>query len=1247
MLSLLVAATLTFAAQAAVNIQQVAGWFESGYVTWSAVSGATDYNVYVSPASTESWTQLDKELVRKYPTYYRADAVGLKAGSYKFKVEAVGVSGETAVTDAFTAAAHDRSGFAHVGMDEGIGAYKNDGTLKEGARVIYVYADNFNTVTCDMETDKGVENFTGLQTILNALQKKVSSRTPLAVRIIGTIKYDDTKDSNGNTTLLSGDEGLQVKGSSSDYKGNVTIEGIGDDATIHGFGFLSSKISSVEYRNFAVMICLDDCMSLDTDNKHVWVHNMDFFYGGTGSDKDQAKGDGTVDIKGKSSHCTVSYNHFYDSGKCSLGGMKSETTDCWMTYHHNWFDHSDSRHPRIRTCFYHVYNNYYDGNAKYGVGMTTGGSALVEANYFRNCKYPMLISKQGTDAEGDGTFSGENGGVIKAFNNVMVYPKKVQYYDGSQTDGKWDAVKVDQRDATVSATCLTGGTGYNNAADAAAIAAVPAAKVDDPANVPTIVRGNLGAGRMNHGDFTWTFDNSKQDENYGVIDDLKSALLNYQSTLVGFADGTEISNGGATETVNAGDGKGIDQATNDAYVPSWGSSGGSTGGDTGGGSSTTDQTAVLGSDADYFWCLASNADAVRAKMADGTITLVNGTFQTTSDVRKSDNSVVYSDKVGSLQLNKASGEAIIYNADGISKICYYLARNGSFDGKVLGSEDGTTYTEIQSYSGSAGVKELSITPAANCKYVKITNTSSGSLHIQGLKVYAPVADEREASDLTKVNTQDITLSLKNKETYTLTASTDYTTSSTGAITYASSKTSVATVGTDGTISAVAAGSATITLTQAADDTYKAGSLQFSVVVNDDRDASTLALTSDATVALKMGETEESQISVTGAAGALTYKSSATGVAKVSTSGKITAVAAGTATITVTDAGSDQVKGGSVTVTVNVAEADEEPEPEDPEEPVEEVAVEPVYDEDICHFTSSTPSLSCVSVENVNYSTSKGSKTYAGQTYNCCVKIETDTKVMITPTKDCTIILVFDVAGKKLKIDGTAYKTDSNGEYSFSATGGKTYTLTKGDSMNLFLILFRYGTLGETVAISSAGYATLYLDYPAIIPDGVEAYAPTYDAENSALVLGKALTSESQKVLPKQTAVILKGAAGNYFFGQNKNEASAIESALSGCSADTEVTAEMGTIYTLQMINNQVGFYQFTGETLGKNKAYLALPAGASAPQRIVIGDEAEGLEQIWANDNASTRIYNLQGQVVSDMSRPGIYVVDGKTVIIR
>lgn len=530
-LSILAASALCLSAQASVTIQKVAGWFESGYVTWNAQAAATGYNVYISSAGADSWTQLDNELIRQYPDYLRADALGLKAGDYQFKIVPTSQEGEltseATLSATFTAAAHDRSGFAHVGMDEGIGAYKNDGTLKDGAKVIYVYAGNARTVSCEMQTSNSAsETRTGLQNIIQALEKGVSSRTPLDIRIIGTIRDTDMD------TFGSSAEGLQVKGKSSDYKANITIEGIGDDATIYGFGILCRAIASAEFRNFAIMLCMDDCLSLDTDNKHVWVHNMDFFYGKTGGDADQAKGDGTVDIKGKSSHVTVSYNHFFDSGKCSLGGMKSETTDCWMSYHHNWFDHSDSRHPRIRTAFYHIYNNYFDGNSKYGVGVTMGGSAFVEGNYFRNCKYPMLSSKQGTDAQGDGTFSGEAGGVNKAYNNTVIGAKQLLYYDGSQTDGKWDAVLAKSRDEEVTAKAYSGGTAYNNAATTAAINAVPT--VDDPSTVPATVTGDLGAGRMEHGDFGWTFDNATEDNNYNVIVELKNALQQYQSKLIGF-----------------------------------------------------------------------------------------------------------------------------------------------------------------------------------------------------------------------------------------------------------------------------------------------------------------------------------------------------------------------------------------------------------------------------------------------------------------------------------------------------------------------------------------------------------------------------------------------------------------------------------------------------------------------------------------------------------------------------------------
>lgn len=549
---------LSTTVKAQIAILKTQGWFESGCVTWNVTSGET-YTVFIRPEGG-SYKQIDNELVRNYGTYGRADMVGLKAGKYQFKVESS--NGDIAESEVFTTVAHDRSGFAHVGMDGGIGAYKNDGTLKAGAKVIYVHANNAKTITTDVVTNSkgGTTTATGLQDIIYYYQKGYES-TPLDIRLIGTIKAADMDRFDSSA------EGLQVKGRAAYSDMPITIEGIGDDATIWGFGILCRNAKGVEFRNFAIMLCMDDCLSLDTYNSNIWVHNMDFFYGNTGGDADQAKGDGTVDIKGQSKNCTVSYNHFYDSGKCSLGGMKSETTDCWMSYHHNWFDHSDSRHPRIRTAFYHVYNNYFDGNAKYGVGVTTGGSAFVEANYFRNCKYPMLISRQGTDATGDGTFSGEAGGVIKAFGNVILNPKQVWYYDGKQTDGRWDAVKTATREEAVTAVAYSGGTPYNAEADAAALKAVPAGVLHAPEQIPEIVQGALGAGRMNHGDFQWTFNNAVQDANYAVIPELKSALQTYKSTLVGlFKGATSINNGNGSGTINGGDGNGDDGD----YKPEWG-----------------------------------------------------------------------------------------------------------------------------------------------------------------------------------------------------------------------------------------------------------------------------------------------------------------------------------------------------------------------------------------------------------------------------------------------------------------------------------------------------------------------------------------------------------------------------------------------------------------------------------------------------------------------------------------------------
>ena len=547
-------------------IDGAAGWLESAYAQWSIDNQAEGYTAYIKKASQSdsAYARIDNELIRKYKNYYRVDAVGLAAGDYVIKVVPVKngkeVTDKAQVTKTLNVSSYDRSGFAFSSESKyktGSGAYNEDGTLKKDAIVLYVTNDNAKTIKASVKEAKGEKEYTGLQTIIDAYTKSASKgieTRALDVRVIGCVT-DAAMDK-----FSSSSEGVQIKGASAYSNLNMTIEGIGNDATINGFGFLLRNAGNVEMRNFSIINFMDDGISLDTANCNVWIHNVDLYYGKAGGDADQAKGDGSIDIKGNSQYITVSYVHFYDSGKCSLCGMKSESGPNYITYHHNWFDHSDSRHARVRTMSVHMYNNYYDGNAKYGAGSTMGSSLFIQNNYFNNCKYPMLSSKQGSDALGEGTFSGENGGIIKASGNVIVGAQKIIYANAVSETGdsanaaSFDAYLAKSADEKVPSSYKTvaGGTSYDNF-DTTKDLGVKSGSLNNAEDVPSVVTSSKGAGSLGRGVIDWKFTDADNDD-YSVNKELKATVTNYRNTSlvsVGGVKGTVVAPEQPTKSTEA------------------------------------------------------------------------------------------------------------------------------------------------------------------------------------------------------------------------------------------------------------------------------------------------------------------------------------------------------------------------------------------------------------------------------------------------------------------------------------------------------------------------------------------------------------------------------------------------------------------------------------------------------------------------------------------------------------------------
>ena len=195
----------------------------------------------------------------------------------------------------------------------------------------------------------------------------------------------------------------------------------------------------------------------------------------------------------------------------------------------------------------------------------------------------------------------------------------------------------------------------------------------------------------------------------------------------------------------------------------------------------------------------------------------------------------------------------------------------------------------------------------------------------------------------------------------------------------------------------------------------------------------------------------------------------------------------------------------------------------------------------------------------------------------------------------------------------------------------------------------------TASITNAGYSTFYVPAKVEIPEGVKAYYITSEGVNDGFVSLTEITG----VVPANTAVVLEGAGGEYTFNVSDADAAAVSgNLLKGTFASTNVTENA---YVLSNPAEGVGLYKAATREVSHSggtsvvflnnagKAYLpasALPAAAQASNGFRFGEGTTGIENV-VTENGAKAIFDLTGRRVEAISAPGIYIVNGKKVLVK
>ncbi|GAA1783436.1 hypothetical protein GCM10009682_01890 [Luedemannella flava] len=174
---------------------------------------------------------------------------------------------------------------------------------------------------------------------------------------------------------------------------NKTIRGVGASSGLSGTTLNIEDMSpaNVIIQNLNIRgVPGTDAIQIENAD-HIWIdHNT--MWSTIESDVDFY--DGMIDITHAGDYITVSWNIIRDHWKTSLvghsdGNSGEDTGHLRITYHHNWFDRTFERSPRVRFGeTVHVFNNYYtninNNTSSYAIASTMNAGVLVEGNVFEN-----------------------------------------------------------------------------------------------------------------------------------------------------------------------------------------------------------------------------------------------------------------------------------------------------------------------------------------------------------------------------------------------------------------------------------------------------------------------------------------------------------------------------------------------------------------------------------------------------------------------------------------------------------------------------------------------------------------------------------------------------------------------------------------------------------------------------------------------------------------------------------------------